>query len=207
MLIIRYNIKFVCNTWKFWKLLSNEFHIVLHMFLRNHIGVQIYFTNSPLPVFSNITILTYLSFRTKDLRVGPNCCSKPKPGFYFGSCDIIEICKKYMPMSTLLFHIRGPSICIAWNFAAEFVFVLQFRMLPYPVFHGYDVIALQLSTFEGAFTRYLVGSCRSLCWIFVVVREDLNLSLFITTQDISDISFADNTECIAYCHPLIRVSI
>ena len=39
---------------------------------------------------------------------------------------------------------------------------MQFLKLPLPVFHGYEVITLKISTVKGAVTRYLVGSYRSL---------------------------------------------
>jgi len=48
--------KFCLKFLEILNLVSNEFHIVLHMFLRNHTCVQFCFTNSPLPMFSNITI-------------------------------------------------------------------------------------------------------------------------------------------------------
>ena len=170
----RHIIKLSWNSWKYWNLLSDELHICLPIQLRNHVCVQFYFANYPLPGFSDVPIVTSLSH---DLRVGANWCCKTKAGFSFSSCDTREICKKCMQISSLLPYLRDPSVYIVWKVAAEFVFVLQFRKLPYPVFHGYDVIALQLSPVEGAITRYLVSSCWSRSWISLAKREDLNMSL------------------------------
>jgi len=56
--------------------------------------------------------------------------------------------------------------------SSHFMCELQSRKLPHNVFQGYDVIVLQLSTVEGAVTRYLVGRYRSLSCISLVERED-----------------------------------
>jgi len=144
-------------------LLWNKFIINLFTHLRHHICLQFYFANFPLPAFSNIPTVNTLSLRTQYTRTFRGyVVLQIKAKFLLQQLRRQRNMQNCMQISTFLPYIRGPSLYWCESSLHSLYFVLQFRNLTYPVFHGYDGIALQLSPVEGVVTRHLVGNCRSL---------------------------------------------